>query len=601
MLKDQDLLSIQEVRAKVDAAWAAFQKFRGFSQEQVDTIVEAMAAAARANAAQLAQMAVEETSYGNAADKLAKNLLAADLLPRAIRGMKTIGVIREDAEKRITEIATPVGVVAAVLPTTNPTSTAIYKSIIAVKAGNAIVISPHPRAKACTCATAEVMHQAAVRAGAPEGLIQCVGNATMEGTNALMRHERTSLILSTGGSGIVKAAYSSGKPAFGVGPGNVPVLVDTSADLGEAIRKTVVGKSFDYGTLCSSEQTLVAEKSLRPRILEALKTHGAHLCSADEGVKVARTVLTPKLGVNPDCVGQAAAKIAQMSGFAVPAETRILAAEILGIGKQHPLSAEKLSPVLALYFVDSFDQAVDACEAILQFGGLGHTCVIHAQDDAKIRTFGLRMPAHRILVNTPAPHGSVGITTNVSPAMTLGCGAMSGNATGDNIGPQHLFHVKRVARWVRSAEEAFPDGALSRGTALSNPVATVLSSGTKVSVDKNTVLQAVERYLAQRGVKPTPTGPAPVAEQVVDSFLARLGVPAKAPIQEFVGGLERQASPSAHANINIVDFVCEDDIRQALRRNQKIYTGPKTIITPAARELGAQHDVLVETALPKTP
>jgi acetaldehyde dehydrogenase (acetylating) len=589
MLKDQDLVSIQEVRVRVEAAWAAWQTFRTFSQDKVDAVVEAMAEAARAHAAQLAEMAVAETSYGNAADKLAKNLLAADLLPRTIRGMKTVGVIHEDAEKRVMQIAVPVGVVAAVLPTTNPTSTAIYKSIIAVKAGNGIVISPHPRAKACTCATADLLHRAAVSAGAPEGLIQCVASATMEGTNALMRHEKTALILSTGGSGIVKAAYSSGKPAFGVGPGNVPVLLDPSADLGEAIRKTVAGKSFDFGTLCSSEQTIVAERSLRPRILEALKSHGAHLCSAEEAVRVGRTVLTPKLGVNPECVGQAAPKIAQMAGFSVAPETRILAAEIAGIGKEHPLSAEKLSPVLALYFVESFDQAMDACERILQFGGLGHTCVIHAQDDARIRAFGLRMPAHRILVNTPSPHGSVGITTNVSPAMTLGCGAMSGNATGDNIGPQHLFHIKRVARWVRSVEEAFPPRA-----AAATAGGTVLSSGTSVSVDKNTVLQAVERYLAQRGVRAT-AAEGGVAAQVVDRFLQSRGVASAPSACTVPAALPAEAEPAAA--FAIAEFVCEDDVRQAMRRNQKIHTGPKTIITPSARDLGAQHAVLVETAL----
>ena len=593
MLQDQDLISIQEVRTKVDAAWAAFQKFRGFSQEQVDSIIEAMAATAREHAASLAQLAVQETGYGNAPDKLAKNLLAADLLPRTLRGMKTIGVLREDVEKRIVEIAVPVGVVAAVLPTTNPTSTAIYKSIIALKAGNAIVISPHPRAKGCTCATAELLHQAAIRAGAPEGIIQCVANATMEGTNALMRHEKTSLILSTGGSGIVKAAYSSGKPAYGVGPGNVPVLIDTSADLGEAVRKTVAGKSFDYGTVCSSEQAIVAEKSLKPRILEALKSNGAYLCNAEEGAKVARTVLTPKLGVNPECVGQAPEKIARMAGFSVPAGTRILAVEINGIGKEHPLSAEKLSPVLALYFVDDFAAAMDACENILKMGGLGHTCVIHAQDDAKIRAYGLRMPAHRILVNTPSPQGSVGITTNVFPAMTLGCGAVSGNATGDNIGPSHLFHIKRIARWVRSAEEAFPDGVLSKTSA------TVISSGTNVKIDKNTVLQAVERYLAQRGVH-TVASRGTVAEQVVDRFLQARQAPPTAGAATTGCALPAPTAPPTAAApvVTVVDFVCEDDIRQALRRDQKIYIGPKTIVTPSARELGNQHDVLVVTERP---
>ena len=243
-----------------------------------------MAAAARANARRLAEMAVEETGYGNAKDKYIKNLLNCDWLPRRMRGMKTVGILRELPEEKIVEIGVPVGVVAAILPTTNPTSTAIYKTLISLKAGNAIVLSPHPRAHKCTCATAGVLYQAAVEAGAPEDIIQCVDNATLEGTNALMRHERTGVILSTGGAGIVKAAYSSGKPAFGVGPGNVPVLVDTSADLEDAIPKIVAGKSFDYGTVCSSEQAIVAEASLRDRILALLKaTEGVHRHRRPEG------------------------------------------------------------------------------------------------------------------------------------------------------------------------------------------------------------------------------------------------------------------------------------------------------------------------------
>src|SRR6476661_1773492 len=277
MLEDKDLVSIQEVRAKVEKAYTAWQKYRAYNQEQVDSIVERMAAAARADAQRLAELAVEETGYGNAKDKLAKNLLCADLLPRRMRGLKTIGIIRELPDERVVEIGVPVGVVAAILPTTNPTSTAIYKTLISLKAGNGIVISPHPRAHRCTCETAGILYRAALEAGAPEDIIQCVDTATMEGTHALMRHERTGVILSTGGAGIVKAAYSSGKPAFGVGPGNVPVLIDTSADLDDAIPKIVTGKSFDYGTVCSSEQAIVAELGLRDRIISLLKAQKAYL------------------------------------------------------------------------------------------------------------------------------------------------------------------------------------------------------------------------------------------------------------------------------------------------------------------------------------
>src|SRR5882672_7289852 len=314
MLADKDLVSIQEVRSKVEKAYLASQKYRGYSQEQVDSIVEAMAAAARADSERLAGLAVEETGYGNAKDKHAKNLLCADLLPRRMRGMKTIGIIRELPEEKLIEIATPVGVVAAILPTTNPTSTAIYKILISLKAGNAVVLSPHPNAKNCTCETANVLYQAALSAGAPEDIIQCITIPTLEATNALMRHERTGVILSTGGHGIVKAAYSSGKPAFGVGPGNVPVMLERTADVADAIGKIVDGKSFDFGTVCSSEQAVVAEEPLRDRVIAELKARKAYFCSDAQKEALGKLLLTPNWTVNPKCVGQPAPKIA---GFTV--------------------------------------------------------------------------------------------------------------------------------------------------------------------------------------------------------------------------------------------------------------------------------------------
>src|ERR1035437_916748 len=416
MLEDKDLLSIQEVRSKVEKAYGAWLQYRACSQQQVDAIVESMAAAAHANARRLAEMAVEETGYGNAKDKYVKNLLASDWLPRRMRGMKTIGVLRELPEEKMVEIGVPVGVVAAILPTTNPTSTAIYKILISLKAGNAIVVSPHPRAHQCTCYTAAILYQAAVEAGAPPDIIQCVDNATIEATNALMRHERTGVILSTGGAGIVKAAYSSGKPAFGVGPGNVPALVDVSADVDDAVAKIVAGKSFDYGTVCSSEQALVAEEGLRARIVAALKANKAYIAGDAQKEALGKLLIMPNWAVNPQCVGQSPTKIAKMAGFEVPPDTSII------------------------------------CAAI---GGMGPTAVIHAKDDSRIREFAMRMPAMRVLVNTPAPEGSTGITTNVFPSMTLGCGAVAGNITSDNVGPLHLINIKRLAYTVRTPEEAF--------------------------------------------------------------------------------------------------------------------------------------------------
>ncbi len=436
--------------------------------------------------------------------------------------MKTVGIVRELADERVIEIAEPVGVVAAILPTTNPTSTAIYKTLIALKAGNAIVISPHPRAFNCTCATAAILYQAAIEAGAPEDIIQCIETATMEATNALMKHPRTSVILSTGGAGMVKAAYSSGKPAYGVGPGNVPALIDTSADVEDAVARVVEGKSFDYGTVCSSEQAIVAESGLRDRILGALKANGAFLANESQKEALAKLLITPNWTVNPQCVGQAPGKIARMAGFEVPPDTSIICVEVSGVGKDHPLSAEKLSPVLSLYFVADFAAALDTCHALLRFGGTGHTAVIHAKNDARIREYGLRMPAMRVLVNTPSPQGSTGITTNVFPAMTLGCGAVAGNATSDNIGPQHLFNIKRLAYAVRRPEEAF-EMPIDMDAA---PAATASAFACAAPVDRATVVAAVERYLAARGF--TPPGPPSVAgaannvaAEVVDRFLAK--------------------------------------------------------------------------------
>src|SRR3954454_9282911 len=381
MLEDKDLLSIQEVRTKVEKAYAAWQKYRAYSQEQIDAIVERMAAAARANSRRLADLAVEETGYGNAKDKYIKNILNCDWLPRRMRGIKTVGIIRELPDEKIVEYAVPMGVVAAILPTTNPTSTAMFKILISLKAGNAIVVSPHPRAYKCTCETASIMYQAALEAGAPEDIIQCVEMATMEGIQALMRHERTAVILATGGHGMVKSAYSSGKPAFGVGPGNVPVLIDTSADLEDAIAKIVAGKAFDYGTVCSSEQAIVAESGMRDRIISLLKAQKAYICNDAQRDALGKLLMMPNWTVNPQCVGQAPTKIAKMASFEVPPETSILVAEIGDLAKKHPPSAEKLSPVLSLLFVADFNAALDACFGLLKFGGAGHTAAIYSKND----------------------------------------------------------------------------------------------------------------------------------------------------------------------------------------------------------------------------
>jgi acyl-CoA reductase-like NAD-dependent aldehyde dehydrogenase len=614
MLQDADLLALQEVRSKVERAYAAWQKYRAFSQEQIDAIVERMAAAGREHAHRLAELAVEETGYGNVRDKTAKNLLSADVLAKAIRGVKTVGILRECPEKKVVEIAVPMGVIAAILPTTNPTSTAIYKILISLKAGNAIVLSPHPRARRCTCETADVLLRAAVAAGAPEEIVQCITAGSLEATNELMRHRRTAAILSTGGSGIVRAAYSSGKPAFGVGPGNVPVLIDKSADIADAVAKLVSGKSFDYGTLCSSEQTLIAERSIREQILSALRHSNAFICNDQQREALTRVLLVPRgSGVNPECVGQPATKIAKMAGFEVPPDTAVLAAEIGGIGPEHPLSAEKLSPVLSLLFVSDFAAALDAAEAVLKFHGLGHTCGIYSSDDKRTREFAIRMPAMRVLCNTPTPQGSVGITTNLQPSMTLGCGAIAGNITGDNIGPKHLINIKRLAYVARAAQEAFdiaPDVASTAATAKVAATAIPVTSSVKSQISA-----AVERYLAERGLwnvsaasapagSAKPSNPRSGTADIVDRFLSGLR---SSPIVEAPScPLPSQPGASAETTsapatpdapvapaIQIVDFVSEQEVRVAIQKSQKIYIGPKTIVTPLARDLAAAHDTLV--------
>lgn len=612
MLEDQDLLALQEVRTKVEAAYRAFEAYRAFSQSQIDTIVDRMAAAGRAHARRLAELAVEETRYGNARDKLAKNLLAADLLARKLQGVKTVGILRECSEKKIVEIGVPMGVIAAILPTTNPTSTAIYKILIALKAGNSIVLSPHPRAKRCTCETAEILYQAARQAGAPENIIQCIDSATLATTNELMRHKRTAAILSTGGSGIVKAAYSSGKPAFGVGPGNVPVVIDVSADVDTSVAKVIQGKTFDYGTLCSSEQIIIAENSIRDKVIAALKKQKAHICDEPQKAALTRVLLVaPNWGVNPECVGQPAPKIAQMAGFEVPAETTVLAAEIAGIGKEHPLSAEKLSPVLALHFVPNFPAAVDAAEAVLRFHGLGHTCGIYSKNEEHTRQYALRMPAMRVVCNSPTPQGSTGITTNLQPAMTLGCGAIAGNITGDNIGPKHLINIKRLAYAVREASEAFEippeppraEPKVSRESQSMPKIQTPL---------KDQIAAAVERFLADRGALGSTSANTPVvadAASVVDRFLSNRqpatssAVPQScpapraeepAPEQKPAPAVDPPApAPPPAKKPAIVDFVSEYEVRLAIRKGEKIHIGPKTIVTPSAKDLASDHDTIV--------
>ena len=576
---EKDAASIAEARALVHRAWEAFQKFQHFSQEQVDRVVEAMASAAAANAEKLARMAVEETSYGVAADKTVKNLFAAQHVYEAIRPLKTVGVVSDDRARGILEIAVPVGVVAAILPSTNPTSTAIYKALIAVKGRNAIVLSPHPSAMKCSCEAASLMRQAAEAAGAPPGVIGCMGSASVAAAQELMRHKRTSVILSTGGMAMVRAAYSSGKPAFGVGPGNVPAFVDRSADVAKAVADVVYGKTFDNGTICSSEQAIVAEAAIRDQVRAELKKNGAYFLSADETASLGKQMVNLETHtICPKFVGQSAQRVAELAGLKVPAGTRVLVAELDGVGREWPLSAEKLSPVLALYFTPDRAAGFDLCAALLRFGGLGHTCAIHARDDAAVREYGLRMPASRVVVNSPAPLGSIGYTTNLFPAMTLGCGAVGGNITSDNISPLHLINLRRVAyetkafgsqpSAVSQTQVAQPPSAVSAcACGETQPAATAAQVPSGDSSTRVAVARAIERFLSTRPEQPAAT-------------------PAAAPTAAKPAPSTPTFKPRA------VDFVSVAEVRSALARKEKIVIGGKTIITPAARDLAAEYDVL---------
>ncbi len=470
---DPDLRALQEVRDLVARAKAACEAVHDYDQARTDRLCKAMADAGVAAAHELARVAVEETGIGRVHYKIQKNLLGSEGVWESIRGEKTVGIVNRDERAGVLEVATPVGVVAAVIPTTNPTSTALYKALIAVKGRNAIVISPHPRAKRCIGETTEVMRRAIERAGGPPDLVCCLANPTIESTGALMKHRDVSVILATGGSGLVRAAYSSGKPAYGVGPGNVPAYIDRSADV-EAAAKAIVGsQSFDNGTLCCSEQALVLDQPIAEKMLAAMRARGAHVCDADETQKLGRSCNRDGL-MNPDVVGLDPSRIAEMAGFSVPRHTTVLLAHQGGVGREWPLSIEILAPVLSVHVADGWKAGCEVCKAILHYGGLGHTMSIWATDPAALDAFFLEKPASRILANGPCSQGAVGFSTNLVPSMSLGCGPQAGNITSDNISARHLINLKRVAfprrdwpeierryheRAARSSGESAPRGS----------------------------------------------------------------------------------------------------------------------------------------------
>lgn len=441
---DRDLAALQEVRDRLARAREARLIMEQASQEDADRWAKAAADAGRKEAVRLARMAVEETGMGHVTGKTLKNIFATEFTWEKIKAIRTAGVLSRDEARGVIEVAHPAGVVAAIIPTTNPTSTALFKCIIALKARCAIVVSPHPGARECIAESCRVVAEAARAAGAPEGAVGWLSDPTIESTQQLMKHRWTSLVLATGGPGLVEAAYSSGKPAIGVGAGNTPTYIHPSADPARAVRAIVLGQVFDNGTICSSEQSVVCERALAPAVLDEFRRRGAHICSPEE-IKALEPVVNRGGHMNPKIVGKFAHVIAGMAGFRVPETTTVLICPYEKVGKDAPLSIEKLAPVLTFYTVDGFKQGTALCREILHFGGLGHSCCIHATDARAVEEFALQMPAMRINVNTPSTQGSIGYTTNLDPSMTLGCGTPGGNIFSDNIGPLHLINVKRIA------------------------------------------------------------------------------------------------------------------------------------------------------------
>lgn len=441
---DADLRSIQQAREFIRKAREAQATFSKASQEEVDKVVAAMARAGAADAERLGRLAHEETGFGRVDSKKQKNLFATTTLLQRMQGMKTCGIIRRVENNTIWEIATPMGVVAALVPSTNPTSTAMYKAIIAAKARCGIVMSPHPRAASSTCEALKVVAEAAYRAGAPSGLFACMTEVTLAGTNELLENRGTDVILATGGTPMVRAAYSKGKPAYGVGSGNVPVYVDRSADVAKAAADLMYGVSFDWGTLCSTERSVVADMPIRAKLVDRMKAEGAHFLSPEEAEKL-RKYAVPGGRLNVEQVGKPPAWIAAVAGFSVPEKTTGLVAEVTEVGKQEPLSMETLSPILSFFTEDGWERGCERCIEILNFGGIGHTLGLHCTNQRVIEAFALEKPAMRIVVNTVAALGSVGLTTGLFPSMTLGPGTIGGSITSDNISPMHLLNVKRMA------------------------------------------------------------------------------------------------------------------------------------------------------------
>jgi acetaldehyde dehydrogenase (acetylating) len=579
MSVDKDLVSVQQARDLVEAAHRAQAQVAEFDQAKIDRICEAMARAALSEAARLGAMAVEDTGFGVPDDKREKNRFAAEDVWNYFRGLRTKGVVSES--KDVVEIASPRGVVAGIIPSTNPTSTAIFKILIAIKSRNTIVLSPHPSAAKCINETARVMRDAGVKEGLPADAIGCMTSATIEGTEALMKHKQTAVILATGGIGLVRAAYSSGKPAFGVGPGNVPVCVERTADIPKAVQDILTGKCFDNGTICASEQAVICDAPVEQAVREQFKLQGAHFLSSAEADQLAKVVATQQRSLNPAIVGKSVEVIAKMAGLSVPPGTRCLLADVAGVGRDHPLSMEKLSPILAFYVVDGLEACAKRAQEVLAYGGMGHTAGSHTRSREAAVKFGAEMPASRITVNTPTTHGAIGFSTALPPSMTLGCGSWGGNVTSDNVSPLHLMDIKRVAFETRPVKSARP--AVTAQPVVTSAKEPVVAGG---KIDRQEIAAIVDRFLA--GKRPEPAAsplPTPVIENEAGSMYTATPPPAPR---------ESKPAPPSNNGAKAVEFVSEDDVRRAIQKGEKIYITARTIITPAARDMGEPAEVFAK-------
>jgi acetaldehyde dehydrogenase (acetylating) len=593
MSADKDLISVQQARDLVEAAHRAQAEVARFDQATIDRVCEAMAKAALRESPRVAALAVEETGYGVAADKHEKNRFAAEDVWNYFKNLRTVGVVSET--KDIVEIASPRGVVCGIIPSTNPTSTAIFKILIAIKSRNAIVLSPHPSAARCINETVKVMRDAGVKAGLPAAAIGCMTTATIEGTEALMKHKMTAVILATGGIGLVRAAYSSGKPAFGVGPGNVPVLVERSADVPMAVQNILTGKCFDNGTICASEQAVVVDAPIEMAVREQFKLQGGHFISQSDADLLAKVVATPQRTLNPGIVGKSVEVIAKMAGISVPAGTRCIMVDVGGVGRDYPLSMEKLSPILAFYVEDGLERGAARCNEVLHYGGMGHTAGIHTRSREAAVRYGGEMPASRVTVNTPTTHGAIGFSTALTPSMTLGCGSWGGNVTSDNVSPLHLMDIKRVAFETRPVTSTRPAVA-TQGYAMPPPQpapsrtrptapAAIGSGAPKVSRDE--IAAIVDRFLANR--TPEADSPPVAPTRSADTRRNDYSTGSRG------NGGTREAAKSGATNGHVAaEFVSEDDVRRAIQKGEKIYIGPRTIITPSARDIGDPAEVFAK-------